>query len=108
MNVQSPFPVVPVVLSGGAGTRLWPLARESLPKPFMPLPDGGTLLMANTKHYTEAEAETGVPGLSKIPFLKRLFDNRGTVRHNDNTLILVRPKIIIQAEEEHLLGYDSF
>ncbi|HVF64775.1 MAG TPA: mannose-1-phosphate guanylyltransferase/mannose-6-phosphate isomerase [Casimicrobiaceae bacterium] len=35
---------VPVVLSGGAGTRLWPLSRESAPKPFMPLPDGGTLL----------------------------------------------------------------
>ena len=72
------------------------------------VPDGGTLLMANTKHYREAEAETGVPFLDKIPILKRLFNNRGSVRHNDNTLILVRPKIIIQAEEEHLLGYDSF
>jgi len=37
-------PIVPVILSGGAGTRLWPLSRESAPKPFMPLPDGDTLL----------------------------------------------------------------
>ncbi len=36
--------LVPVVLSGGAGTRLWPLSRESSPKPFVVLPDGGTLL----------------------------------------------------------------
>ena len=36
--------VVPLVLSGGSGTRLWPLSRESSPKPFMRLPDGGTLL----------------------------------------------------------------
>ena len=36
--------VVPVILSGGAGTRLWPLSREAAPKPFLPLPDGGTLL----------------------------------------------------------------
>lgn len=36
--------LVPVILSGGAGTRLWPLSRESAPKPFMPLPDGETLL----------------------------------------------------------------
>jgi mannose-1-phosphate guanylyltransferase len=36
--------LIPVILSGGAGTRLWPLSRESAPKPFMPLPDGGTLL----------------------------------------------------------------
>ena len=37
-------PLVPVILSGGAGTRLWPLSRETAPKPFMPLPDGETLL----------------------------------------------------------------
>jgi len=37
-------PIVPVILSGGAGTRLWPLSREAAPKPFMPLPDGDTLL----------------------------------------------------------------
>lgn len=36
--------LVPVILSGGAGTRLWPLSRESSPKPFMMLPDGETLL----------------------------------------------------------------
>ena len=37
-------PLVPVILSGGAGTRLWPLSREMAPKAFMPLPDGQTLL----------------------------------------------------------------
>jgi len=36
--------LVPVILSGGAGSRLWPLSREASPKPFMPLPDGQTLL----------------------------------------------------------------
>src|SRR3954465_3049668 len=38
------MPLLPVILSGGAGTRLWPLSREAAPKPFMPLPDGDTLL----------------------------------------------------------------
>ena len=36
--------ILPVILSGGAGTRLWPLSREAAPKPFMILPDGETLL----------------------------------------------------------------
>src|SRR3954468_16160414 len=36
--------IIPMILSGGAGTRLWPLSREAAPKPFMPLPDGETLL----------------------------------------------------------------
>ena len=37
-------PLIPVILSGGAGTRLWPLSRQSHPKPFLQLPDGETLL----------------------------------------------------------------
>ena len=45
--------IVPVILSGGAGTRLWPVSREGHPKPFMPLPDGQTLL---GKTYRRAAA----------------------------------------------------
>ncbi len=29
--------LIPVILSGGSGTRLWPLSRESHPKQFLPL-----------------------------------------------------------------------
>ena len=36
--------LVPVVLSGGAGSRLWPVSRKGHPKPFMKLADGETLL----------------------------------------------------------------
>ncbi|MBE7522611.1 MAG: mannose-1-phosphate guanylyltransferase/mannose-6-phosphate isomerase [Burkholderiales bacterium] len=36
--------VVPLILSGGAGTRLWPLSRDAAPKPLMHLPQGGTLI----------------------------------------------------------------
>jgi mannose-1-phosphate guanylyltransferase len=36
--------LIPVILSGGAGTRLWPVSRAGHPKPFMKLPDGETLL----------------------------------------------------------------
>jgi mannose-1-phosphate guanylyltransferase/mannose-6-phosphate isomerase len=39
-----PPPLVPVILSGGAGSRLWPVSRETAPKAFMRLPDGETLL----------------------------------------------------------------
>lgn len=37
-------PLVPVILSGGTGSRLWPISRESHPKPFITLPDGQSLL----------------------------------------------------------------
>ncbi|MDC8015735.1 mannose-1-phosphate guanylyltransferase/mannose-6-phosphate isomerase [Tahibacter soli] len=36
--------LIPVILSGGAGTRLWPVSRSAYPKPFMRMGDGETLL----------------------------------------------------------------
>ena len=36
--------LITVTLSGGAGSRLWPVSREGLPKPFMKLADGESLL----------------------------------------------------------------
>jgi len=36
----------PVLLSGGSGTRLWPLSREAYPKQFLPLVGDDTLLQA--------------------------------------------------------------
>ncbi|WP_209490469.1 mannose-1-phosphate guanylyltransferase/mannose-6-phosphate isomerase [Xanthobacter flavus] len=35
--------IVPVILAGGTGTRLWPLSRTSLPKQFLPLASKNTL-----------------------------------------------------------------
>ena len=45
--------LIPVILSGGAGTRLWPVSREGHPKPFMKLSDGETLMR---KSYDRAAA----------------------------------------------------
>ena len=36
----------PVLLSGGSGTRLWPLSREAYPKQFLPLAGDDTMLQA--------------------------------------------------------------
>ncbi|MBL9000080.1 MAG: hypothetical protein JNK25_02950, partial [Phycisphaerae bacterium] len=48
----------------------------------------------------ELEVETGVPVLSKIPFINRFFTNRAQVKEERTLLILVKPTIIIQNEEE--------
>ena len=37
--------LIPVILSGGAGTRLWPVSRKAHPKPFMRMADGRSLAM---------------------------------------------------------------
>jgi Flp pilus assembly secretin CpaC len=73
------------------------------------VPDGGTLLIGGQKLVGESEIEVGVPVLSKIPGLNRLFTNRSLVKDERTLLILVRPKIIIQKEIENGLfgpGYE--
>jgi mannose-1-phosphate guanylyltransferase/mannose-6-phosphate isomerase len=43
------LPIIPVILSGGSGTRLWPLSREAYPKQFLPLVGNDTMLQATWK-----------------------------------------------------------
>lgn len=44
--------VVPVILSGGSGTRLWPVSRESFPKQFWPLVSDLTLIQETALRAT--------------------------------------------------------
>ncbi|NNM75621.1 mannose-1-phosphate guanylyltransferase/mannose-6-phosphate isomerase [Sphingomonas sp. ID1715] len=43
---MSSFKITPVILSGGGGTRLWPLSRPDKPKQFLPLASELTMLQA--------------------------------------------------------------
>ena len=52
--------LIPCIIAGGAGTRLWPVSREAMPKPFMRLPDGESLLQ---KTFKRAKA---LPGVERI------------------------------------------
>ncbi len=38
--------ITPVIMCGGAGTRLWPASRSDNPKPFLPLVDGSAIAEA--------------------------------------------------------------
>lgn len=50
--------IIPVILSGGAGSRLWPLSRELYPKQLLPLLGESTLLQQT------AERVAGVEGIT--------------------------------------------
>lgn len=43
--------IIPVILAGGVGTRLWPLSRESYPKQFCTLIDEKTLFQHTAKRF---------------------------------------------------------
>ena len=44
--------ILPVILSGGSGTRLWPLSRKSYPKQLIPLLDKYSLLQNTAKRLS--------------------------------------------------------
>ena len=48
--------LVPVILSGGSGSRLWPLSREEAPKQFLPLLEQQSLLQRTALRASEAGA----------------------------------------------------
>ena len=52
--------LTPVILSGGSGTRLWPLSRKNLPKQFLELAGTGTLFQ-QTVERTRALVGTSAP-----------------------------------------------
>ncbi|MGI9458052.1 MAG: hypothetical protein ACR2NU_15915, partial [Aeoliella sp.] len=69
------------------------------------VPDGGTVLLGGIKRLNEGRNEFGVPLLSKVPYINRLFRNVGIGRETDSLMMMVTPRIIIQEEEEaRLLG----
>ena len=70
------------------------------------VPDGGTVLLGGIKRLREGRNEFGVPLLSKIPYVDRLFRNVGIGRETDSLMMMVTPHIIIQEEEEERLGIE--
>jgi general secretion pathway protein D len=71
------------------------------------VPDGGTVLLGGIKRLSEGRQEFGVPLLSKVPYINRLFRNVGIGRDTRSLMMMVTPRIIIQEEEEERLGIAS-
>jgi general secretion pathway protein D len=71
------------------------------------VPDGGTVLLGGIKRLTEGRNERGVPMLSKLPYINRLFKNVGIGRTTQSLMLMVTPRIIIQEEEEEKLGIST-
>ena len=77
-----------------------PTTRSSSIRTRVSVPDRGTVLLGGLTLTGEVERESGVPILSKIPLLNRLFSNRSEVKDKQILLILVKPTIMLQEETE--------
>lgn len=100
-----PYPIqLPILGAGLVGADvyeiLYPETEISRVETRVSVPDRATLLLGGQRLTAEIEKEAGVPVLSKLPFLGRLFSNRSRVKDSLILLILVKPTIILREEAE--------
>jgi mannose-1-phosphate guanylyltransferase/mannose-1-phosphate guanylyltransferase/mannose-6-phosphate isomerase len=81
--------IVPVILCGGSGTRLWPRSRKSMPKPFLPLVGDTTLFAATALRCSPAAGFADpvvVAGAPHVPMVESQLPDPATGR------IIVEPE----------------
>ncbi|MFZ5638283.1 MAG: mannose-1-phosphate guanylyltransferase/mannose-6-phosphate isomerase [Pseudomonadota bacterium] len=78
----------PVLLSGGSGTRLWPLSREAYPKQFLPLVGEDTMLQAT---WRRVEALSSRP-----PLVVANEDHRFLVAEQLRVIGAPTPRIVLE------------
>tara|TARA_R100000789_G_scaffold99417_1_gene105876 strand:+ start:548 stop:835 length:288 start_codon:yes stop_codon:yes gene_type:complete len=91
---------------GGSMTVQQPIQEQVFVSTVVSVPDGGTVLLGGVKRLREGRNMAGVPILNKIPYVSRLFKNSGVGRETESLMLMVTPRIIIQEEEEQLLGIE--
>jgi general secretion pathway protein D len=64
------------------------------------VPDRGTAVLGGLSHVEEARVEAGVPVLSHIPIIKRLFLETNVVKEREHDIFLVSPTIMLEREYE--------
>ena len=81
-------PIVPVILSGGSGTRLWPVSRESFPKQFWPLISDRTMIQ-------ETASRAIGPGFA-APIVVCNEGHRFIVAEQLRALEIASPRIVLE------------
>jgi type II secretory pathway component GspD/PulD (secretin) len=64
------------------------------------VPDKGTLMIGGLGSISKKNLSSGIPILSKIPVIKRLFSRDQKTSKKSNLIILLKPTILIREEQE--------
>ena len=80
--------VRPVILSGGSGTRLWPVSRKHYPKQFASLTGDETLFTGTLKRGADRARFTAPMAIGNIEHRFLMLDSLSRLRIKDATLFL--------------------
>ena len=85
--------LIPVILSGGAGTRLWPVSREGNPKPFMKVDQDESLLLKTYKRAASAAAGPEIMTVTNRDYFFMSKDEfqRGKFSADESPVFMLEP-----------------
>jgi len=81
--------IIPVILSGGSGTRLWPLSRKEYPKQYLPLASENTMLQETILRLNGLESLTD-------PIIVCNADHRFLVAEQCQQIGVKNPTILLE------------
>ena len=84
--------LVPVILCGGAGTRLWPVSRESMPKPFMRLADGRSLLQTTVGRVAGLDGVVQLAVVTNVAYSYKVVEDLSAVPPRYPLALLLEPE----------------
>ena len=106
-NNGGTFNGAPVTQGGGAVAGGNPLLIPELiyqsVRTSVTIPDGGSLILAGMTNGESSRSHAGIPFLSHIPFVGRLFSNNGRAETELKTLILLQADVLVFEEIERKL-----
>lgn len=79
----------PVILAGGSGVRLWPLSRDSFPKPFLPLTGERSFFQMTVSRVLD-------PGQFASPSVICAEQHRFVVAEQIQQLNVLMPRIVLE------------
>ncbi len=87
--MSEPHPIVPVILSGGVGTRLWPASRRSRPKQLLDLVDDRSLIRATLERILS------IPSVEQ-PLIVANEDHADAIEDDLRDLVETDPVLILE------------
>jgi len=90
MEIATQQRIVPVILSGGSGTRLWPVSRDDRPKQFFNLLSNEHTIMQETM------ARVSDPAIFTEPVIVGVEQHRFLITEQLKAMNILSPEIIIE------------
>ena len=83
--------LIPVIMSGGVGARLWPVSREAYPKPFIRLADGQSLIQKSMLRAAAVAPAGPVLTVTNREYVYATRDEYRSVGADERNVFLLEP-----------------